>query len=217
MIAFQICNGYFFFKCILLCPLICKPFYLPPAGNLHRIKFALSFGARKLKDIFRLPGQRMGAALERFFMNTLNRNGKGQRPDIDFPVPAFGTERFVEPVLYGDSDSFYGGIRYVQSGRNYGAPPPPLPGSPTSPSQADTLALQAHQNWSMLYQRGTNVYAPKQAHYPPNSNASHAPYSLEEAGKSRGTGPYIPDMVYFFHYLYIYLYCNTSLYHPWNG
>ena len=56
----------------------------------------------------------MGAALERFFMNTLDRNGKGQRPDVEVPVPAFGTGRSEESVLRGDCESYYGALRYVQ-------------------------------------------------------------------------------------------------------
>jgi hypothetical protein len=52
----------------------------------------------------------MGGALELFFRNTLNRNGKGQRPDIDVPVHAFGTGKSVKPVLVGDCDNYYGGL-----------------------------------------------------------------------------------------------------------
>ncbi|KAL5079023.1 hypothetical protein RYX36_007444, partial [Vicia faba] len=83
-------------------------------STLHRIGYAFAFGAEKLKEILNLPGESMGGALEVFFMNTLNRNGKGQMPDIDVPVPAFGTGRSEEPVLVGDCDSFYGGLQHAQ-------------------------------------------------------------------------------------------------------
>lgn len=133
----------------------------------------------------------MGAALEMFFMNTLNRNGKGQRPDIDVPVPAFGTGRFEEPVLVGDCDSYYGGLQYVQLYRNYAMPPIGQLNSPSTLFDADMLALQ--QNWYMYYHRGTDLYVPRQPIFHPNP--PQATYGLEEIGKSRGTGTYIPDMV----------------------
>lgn len=133
----------------------------------------------------------MGAALEMFFMNTLNRNGKGQRPDVDVPVPAFGTGRSEESVLVGDCDSYYDCLQYIQLCRSYTMPLTAHSISPSTPSEADMLALQ--QNWCMFYQRGTDLYVPGQTFYHPN--ASQATYSLEELGKSRGTGTYIPYMV----------------------
>ncbi|CAK8567784.1 unnamed protein product [Lathyrus sativus] len=159
-------------------------------STLHRIGYAFAFGAEKLKEILDLPGESMGGALEVFFMNTLNRNGKGQRPDIDVPVPAFGTGRSEEPVLVGDCDSFYGGLQHVQMCRNYAIPLAPSI-SPPIPFDADMLKLQ--QSWLRCYHRGTDVYVPRQTFYHPNA-PPHPTYSLEETGKSRGTGTYIPDM-----------------------
>ncbi|XP_061368053.1 uncharacterized protein LOC133311053 isoform X2 [Gastrolobium bilobum] len=275
-------------------------------GNLHRIRFALSFGARKLKDILTLPEVCMVGEIEKFFVNTLDRNGKGVRPDVQVPVPAFGTGRSEKSDLRGDCDSYYGGLQYAQL-LNYTVPhtaltispslpsqsdmhvphtahtispslpsqsemivphtahsispslsaqsemfvphiahsispslssqsdmfvphngysiSPPLssqsdmfvphtahPISPSPPSQADILvphtaypissssssqadmlALSTQQNCYMFYQTGTDVYVPipRQTLYHPN--ASQATYCLEERGKSRGTGPYIPD------------------------
>ncbi|GAU24462.1 hypothetical protein TSUD_319390 [Trifolium subterraneum] len=241
-------------------------------GNLHRIRFALTFGARQLKEILKLPGQSMGGALEVFFMNTLNRNGKGQRPDIDVPVPAFGTGKSEKPVLVGDCDSYYGGLQYVQLYRNHAMPltahssspsiqfdvvahssSPSIPldavahssspltpfdavahlnssakpfesvayssfpsipfdsvvhssylsipvdsvthsSSSSLPFDADLLALQ--QNWYMYYYRGADLYAPRQTFIPPNAPPPPPTYSLEDIGKSRGTGTYIPDMTH---------------------
>ncbi|CAI8598564.1 unnamed protein product [Vicia faba] len=133
-------------------------------STLHRIGYAFAFGAEKLKEILDLPGKSIGGALEVFFMNTLNRNGKGQRPDIDVPVPAFGTGRSEEPVLVGDCDSFYGGLQHIQMYQNYAMPLVAPSSSPPIPFDADMLKLQ--QNWLRYYHRG----------------------------KSRGTGTYIPDM-----------------------
>ena len=71
-------------------PLICLSFYLL-AASLHRLRFAFAYSAQKLKQIFTLPGENMGAALEKFFFSTLERNGKGERADVGVPVAPFGT------------------------------------------------------------------------------------------------------------------------------
>ncbi|KEH35564.1 putative polynucleotide adenylyltransferase [Medicago truncatula] len=169
-------------------------------GNLHRITFALRFGARQLKEILKLPGQRMGGALEVFFMNTLNRNGKGQRPDIDFPIPAFGTGKSEEPVLVGDCDSYYGGLKYVQWYRNYAMPlvAQPIPPSPQFDvdmlgPQFDADMLAPQQNWYMYHHRSADYYVPSQTFFHPNVPPQPT-YGLDEIRKSRGTGTYIPDM-----------------------
>ncbi|TKY73930.1 hypothetical protein E2542_SST02689 [Spatholobus suberectus] len=186
-------------------------------ASLHRLRFALSYGARKLKQILTLPGENMGAALEKFFFCTLDRNGKGERADVDIPVSPFGTGRSEESVLCGDCDSYYGGLQYIQLYRNYAMPETVHSSSPSSSSQDDILALSTQQNWSegdalalltqqnwsegdalalstqqswsMFYQSGTEVYIPGQTLY-------HPTYSLEEGGKSRGTGTFIPDLNY---------------------
>ncbi|PNX93390.1 nucleotidyltransferase domain protein [Trifolium pratense] len=229
--------------------------------NLYRIKFALKLGARKLKEILKLPGQSIGGALEVFFMNTLNRNGKGLRADIDVPVPAFGTGKSEEPVLVGDCDGYYGGLEYVQLYRNHAMPLVAHPSSPSTPFDsvahssspliqfdgvahssspfiqfdgvahssyssiafddvaysssplipfddvahssfssipydADFLALQY---WYMYYYRSANIYAQSHAFSPPNAPPPPPPpppptFGLEDIGKSRGTGTYIPDL-----------------------
>jgi len=130
----------------------------------------------------------MGAALENFFFSTLDRNGKGERADVDVPVSPFGTGRSEECVLRGDGESYYGGLQYIQLYRNYAMPVTVHSSSSSRPSQDDILALSRQQNWSMFYQGGTDVYIPGQTLY-------HRTYSLEEGGKSRGTGTYIPDLV----------------------
>lgn len=140
----------------------------------------------------------MGAALEKFFHNTLDRNGKGQRPDVPVPVPAFGTGRCEEPVLSGDYDSYYGGLQYSQLYHNYSMPFAAYQFFPSSPSQIDVHALSTQQNWSMFYQMGTDLYVPIQTFYHPNASQQfEATFSVEEKGRSRGTGTYIPDMVFF--------------------
>ncbi|XP_057737085.1 uncharacterized protein LOC130954359 [Arachis stenosperma] len=193
-------------------------------GNLHRIRFALSFGARKLKEILALPGEKMGSALERFFMNTLDRNGKGQRPDVEVPVHAFGTGRCEEPVLYGDCENYYDALQYLQLYCSSPRPLSALPSSQSSATQADIHAVSTQQNWNLYYQSGATVYVPIQtdvyaptcpdvyvpiqndvyvpiqtdvyapAHTFYRQNVPHATFGLEEIRKSRGTGTYIPDV-----------------------
>ncbi|CAJ1974562.1 unnamed protein product [Sphenostylis stenocarpa] len=173
--------------------------------NLHRIRLALSYGARKLKQALTLPGQDMGAALEKFFSCTLDRNGKGERADVHIPVSPFGTGRSEKSVLDGDHDSYNGDSQYVQLYPNYAMPVTTVHSCCQSSddsvphddmlalstqqnwSEGDFLALQ--QNWSMFYQSGNNIYIQAQTLY-------HPTYSLDEGGKSRGTGTYIPDLNY---------------------
>ncbi|KAG5049917.1 hypothetical protein HKD37_04G011234 [Glycine soja] len=155
-------------------------------ASLHRLRFAFSYGVQKLKQIFTLPGENMGAALEKFFSSTLNRNGKGERADVSVPVAPFGTGRFEEPVLYGDCENYCGGLQYVQLYHNYAMPVIVDSNSPASP---DDILAPTQQNWSLFYQGATDVYIPAQKLY-------HPTYSLEGGGKSRGTGTYIPDLNY---------------------
>ncbi|ESW09614.1 hypothetical protein PHAVU_009G141900 [Phaseolus vulgaris] len=171
-------------------------------ANLHRIRLALSYGARKLKQVLALPGENMGSALEKFFFCTLERNGKGERADVDIPVCPFGTGRSEGSVLDGDYGSYYFDLQCVQLYPNYSIPVTTvLSSSPSSPSHSDMFAISTQQNWSegdfltlqqnwnMFYQSGRNVYIPRQTLY-------HPTYSLDEGVKSRGTGTYIPDLNY---------------------
>ncbi|MCL7037044.1 hypothetical protein MKW94_007424 [Papaver nudicaule] len=57
-------------------------------GNFFRIRSAFSYGARKLGRILLLPGD-IQDELTKFFGNTLDRHGTGERPDVQDPVPAF--------------------------------------------------------------------------------------------------------------------------------
>ncbi|XP_010252088.1 PREDICTED: uncharacterized protein LOC104593785 [Nelumbo nucifera] len=58
-------------------------------GNFYRIRSAFTYGARKLGRILLLPGESLEVELKKFFMNTLDRHGNGQRPDVQDPVPHF--------------------------------------------------------------------------------------------------------------------------------
>ncbi|XP_058075306.1 uncharacterized protein LOC131223814 isoform X2 [Magnolia sinica] len=58
-------------------------------GNFYRIRSAFTYGARKLGRILLLPGEGIVDELNKFFMNTLDRHGSGERPDVQDPVPSF--------------------------------------------------------------------------------------------------------------------------------
>ncbi|PIA59657.1 hypothetical protein AQUCO_00400509v1 [Aquilegia coerulea] len=56
-------------------------------GNFYRIRSAFTYGARKLGQILLLTAEDIPDELNKFFMNTLDRHGSGQRPDVQIPVP----------------------------------------------------------------------------------------------------------------------------------
>jgi len=60
-------------------------------GNLYRIRSAFAYGARKLGKILLLSSQeKMSCELKRYFKNTLERHGNGDRPDVqDILYPGF--------------------------------------------------------------------------------------------------------------------------------
>ncbi|KAJ4903984.1 Nucleotidyltransferase family protein [Raphanus sativus] len=81
-------------------------------GNVQRLKHAFTLGARKIKDVLTLPGETMGWKLEKFFCNSLDRNGKGERLDVEEPVTAFGTGRSELSELRGDFEGYFQSLVY---------------------------------------------------------------------------------------------------------
>ncbi|KAL6902041.1 hypothetical protein ACP4OV_004917 [Aristida adscensionis] len=72
-------------------------------ASFHRIRTALSYGARKLGHILALPSELVPDGIYGFFRNTLVRNGKGVRPDVgsdDAFYPSLGTDNaLLEDIL----------------------------------------------------------------------------------------------------------------------
>ncbi|KAL9425850.1 hypothetical protein AB3S75_032755 [Citrus x aurantiifolia] len=56
-------------------------------GNFYRIRSAFTYGARKLGRILSQREESLTDELRKFFSNTLDRHGSGQRPDVQDPVP----------------------------------------------------------------------------------------------------------------------------------
>ncbi|GAB2272091.1 hypothetical protein Dimus_006910 [Dionaea muscipula] len=55
-------------------------------GNFFRIRSAISFGARKLGIILSQSEENIAEEVSKFFANTLDRHGRGQRPDVEDPI-----------------------------------------------------------------------------------------------------------------------------------
>ncbi|XP_024012974.1 uncharacterized protein LOC18020024 isoform X2 [Eutrema salsugineum] len=160
-------------------------------GNFQRIRHAFTLGARKLRDVLSLPGETMGWRLEKFFGNSLERNGKGQRLDVNDPVTAFGTGRSELSELSGDFEGYFGRLVYGQMYHGYS-----LPGTfqhsyiPVASQVRDASA------WDIVRRRKNEIYLGGL-----NGSTSVQPLPLQSLdivcqnmGKTRGTGTYIPDM-----------------------
>ncbi|KAF8085702.1 hypothetical protein N665_0650s0015 [Sinapis alba] len=144
-------------------------------GNLQRLRQAFALGARKLKDVLTLPGETMGWKLEKFFGNTLERNGKGQRLDVDEPVTAFGTGRSELSELRGDFEGYFKSLVYGkwfhgETQHNW------------VPQDQDTSL------WDIVRCFGTGQ---RNVLYGRNMNRAT---SMMNMRISRGTGTYIPKM-----------------------
>ncbi|XVF29697.1 hypothetical protein REPUB_Repub15cG0144500 [Reevesia pubescens] len=55
-------------------------------GNFYRIRSAFTYGARKLGHILSQAEESIADELLKFFSNTLDRHGSGQRPDVQDPA-----------------------------------------------------------------------------------------------------------------------------------
>ncbi|XP_062094715.1 uncharacterized protein LOC133800703 [Humulus lupulus] len=63
-------------------------------GNFFRIRSAFTYGARKLGRILSQPEENIGDEIRKFFSNTLERHGKGQRPDVQDSFHMSGHDEF---------------------------------------------------------------------------------------------------------------------------
>lgn len=171
--------------------------FLHLLGNFKRVIHALTLGARKLRDVLSLPGETMGWRLEKFFNSSLERNGKGQRQDVNDPVTAFGTGRSELSELSGDFEGYLGRLVYGQMYHGYSLPGTiqhsyiPVASQVKDPSAWDVVRrLVAYRKNDLYDLRGLNVSTSMQPF--PLQSLTNGSQSM---GKRRGTGTYIPDMV----------------------
>ncbi|CAA7060458.1 unnamed protein product [Microthlaspi erraticum] len=165
-------------------------------GNFHRIRHAFSLGARKLRDVLSLPGETMGWRLEKFFRNSLERNGKGQRQDVNDPVTAFGTGRSELSELGGNFEGYFERLVYGQMYHGYSLPGTfqdsyaPVASQAKDPSSWDVVRHLVTYRKNEFYRRGLNISSTSTQPFPLHSLANGS----QNMGKTRGTGTYIPDM-----------------------
>ncbi|XP_004302534.1 PREDICTED: uncharacterized protein LOC101304393 [Fragaria vesca subsp. vesca] len=96
-------------------------------GNFYRIRSAFTYGARKLGRILSQPEENIDDEFRKFFSNTLDRHGSGQRPDVQDPIPFSGFDGFgsaLGPELQEDntvyeSESAYSTGMVGNSGSNH--------------------------------------------------------------------------------------------------
>lgn len=156
-------------------------------------------GLKQLREKLALPGERIGQELQIFFKVALYRNGRGQRPDLQAPVPAFGSGRSVQSNLTGNYDYYYGGMLYALALRD---PSLRLPSHPSpSPSQvrnnttlnARTPTVDQH-DWKVFDRMSMNAYALPFYHRSASQQTADA--WDENTRTVPGTGTFIPDGVY---------------------
>ncbi|XP_024017897.1 uncharacterized protein LOC21404798 [Morus notabilis] len=70
-------------------------------GNFYRIRSAFTYGARKLGHILSQPEENIGDEIRKFFSNTLERHGKGQRPDVQDHLPMSGHDELSAASIFG--------------------------------------------------------------------------------------------------------------------
>ncbi|KAH7672503.1 Polynucleotide adenylyltransferase protein [Dioscorea alata] len=70
-------------------------------GNFYRIRSAFTYGARKLGRILLLSEERIAEELSKFFTNTLERHGSGERPDVQDEPPFYTYGTIVDDDGFG--------------------------------------------------------------------------------------------------------------------
>ncbi|KAF5737282.1 hypothetical protein HS088_TW13G00161 [Tripterygium wilfordii] len=75
-------------------------------GNSYRIRSAFTYGAKKLGQILSQPEEKIADELSKFFCNTLDRHGNGQRPDVQDPVP-MARHNGTDTTLFSGAKSYH--------------------------------------------------------------------------------------------------------------
>lgn len=74
-------------------------------GNFYRIRSAFTYGARKLGRILLQPEDDIADGLCKFFFNTLDRHGSGQRPDVQSPGSNYGCNGYSSTLSISENGS----------------------------------------------------------------------------------------------------------------
>nr|XP_028961798.1 uncharacterized protein LOC103432908 isoform X2 [Malus domestica] len=151
-------------------------------GNFYRIRSAFSLGAQTLREVLMLPGERIGMALENFFVTTLDRNGRGERADLTTPVPAFGTGTSVESDLTGDYDKHCDSMLFANAYQFFNTHNGAPPFVDDDMSKWNSLVYMAQLYGNVIFQMAENAYQ------------SAATFGVGVIKKSHGTGTYIPNL-----------------------
>lgn len=151
-------------------------------GNFYRVRCALSYGAKKIKEIFMVPRDSMVEGLKKYFKDTLKRNGTGHRADVKGPIPTFGAGNFEVSDLKGDYDSCY--LNDVQCDLwhdDHGLFPP-------SYRYNDIFVTEQPFGQPEGFQQGGSSFVV------PQNRGSYIPISeIKSTAKLRGTGTFLPD------------------------
>lgn len=75
-------------------------------GNFYRIRSAFTYGARKLGHILSQPEENLADELHKFFTNTLDRHGSGQRPDVQDHVLVYGHDGFSPAFPFSGTETY---------------------------------------------------------------------------------------------------------------
>ncbi|KAH0995142.1 hypothetical protein GBA52_019006 [Prunus armeniaca] len=74
-------------------------------GNFYRIRSAFTYGARKLGRILSQTEDNIDDEIRKFFANTLDRHGGGQRPDVQDLVPLSRYDGYGSVSLFAGTES----------------------------------------------------------------------------------------------------------------
>ncbi|XP_006843704.2 uncharacterized protein LOC18433557 [Amborella trichopoda] len=87
-------------------------------GNFYRIRSAFTYGARKLGRILLLSEETIPDELHKFFTNTLDRHGSGQRPDVQELIFSPEGLPLTPDIEQYNEDDRYSGVSLYHSSLN---------------------------------------------------------------------------------------------------
>ncbi|KAF5747671.1 hypothetical protein HS088_TW05G00398 [Tripterygium wilfordii] len=92
-------------------------------GNSYRIRSAFTYGAKKLGQILSQPEVKITDELSKFFCNTLDRHGNGQRPDVQDPIP-MAEHNGLDSTVFSGAESYQEDPMFYESAESSGTTGP---------------------------------------------------------------------------------------------